>query len=252
MRVSARTSMRLKRIRRRFGIGAPQVTIRSQIPWYGRWAIGLLAIGIVLLVIGLGFGLRIDGGRDAVAADELRSLRSHVMELDAELTRLRGIAGAGESSIQLERATLRKLSQQVQLLESENALLKEDLAFFEGILPSSGGGESGIRIDRFRVERGMKSGEYRYKMLVINGAAAQAKEFRGSLELLVRVKQGGRESEIRFPSEERPESLKYQVEVNGFHRIDGVFEIPQGMDVLSAEARLLQGSAVRARQSTML
>ena len=67
VRVSARTSMRLKRIRRRFGIGAPQVTIRSQIPWYGRWAIGLLAIGIVLLVVGLGFGLRIDGGRDAVA-----------------------------------------------------------------------------------------------------------------------------------------------------------------------------------------
>ena len=252
MKVSARTTMRLKRIRRRFGIGAPRVTIRSQIPWYGRWAIGLVALGVLLLVVGIGLGFRVDGGRDAVAAEELRSLRSHVMELDAELTRLRGIAGAGESSIQIERATLRKLSQQVQLLESENALLKEDLAFFEGVLPSAANGEPGVRIDRFRVERGAKADEYHYKMLVINGSGAQAKEFRGNFELLVRLRQEGRESEIRFPGVGQVESSKYQVEVKGFHRIDGVFEVPLRAEVLSVEARLIQGGAIRARQSTML
>lgn len=98
----------------------------------------------------------------------------------------------------------------------------------------------------------MKSGEYRYKMLGSSmGRGRRSKSFGVVLSCWFMLKQGGRESEIRFPGEERPESLKYQVEVKGFHRIDGVFEVPQGMDVLSAEQGLPAGGAVRARQSIL-
>lgn len=52
------------------------------------------------------------------------------MELDAELTKLRGLAGTGESNLRMERATQQQLSRQVEALESENAALREDFGIF--------------------------------------------------------------------------------------------------------------------------
>ena len=175
------------------------------------------------------------------------------MELDAELTKLRSLAGSGESSLLLERAAQQQLTRQIKALEIENATLKEDLAFFEGLmLASKAGDELGARIENLKVEPSGTLGEHRYRMLVINSGGRQAKELKGSLQILVKVQEGGKDANITFPSATEPNPQRFRLEIKHFQRIEGVFSVPSGAVVKEVEVRLLQDGSLRARQSVTL
>lgn len=248
-------SIKLKRIRQRFGINAPKLAIRTHVAWYWRALaiIAMLSVSLALATWIYDAGRRIAGYQSDESEQEIQFLRNRVGELDAELTKLRTVAASGESSRMIERATLEQLSRQAKTLESENAALKEDLAFFEGLMPSSmAGGEAGVRIDKLRVEPTGTLGEYRYRMLVINNGVRQAKELKGSLQLLVKTQQGGKDVMIELPSGKEPNRENYRFELKHFHRLEGVFLVPSGAVVEEVEARLLLDGAVRVRQFVAL
>ncbi|MEI7431931.1 MAG: DUF6776 family protein [Betaproteobacteria bacterium] len=245
-------SLKLKRLRQRFGISAPKVAIRTHVAWYWRALamIGILSISLALAAWMYDAGRRIAGFDSNESVREIQSLRNYVMEIDTELTKLRSLAGSGESSLQIERATQKQLSRQVKSLELENAALKQDLAFFEGLMPSSDlGEEAGVKIDRLRIEPDGATGEFRYRMLVVNNGGRQAKEIRGSLQLLVKVQLGGKDVMITVPSEKEPNPQRFRFEIKHFHRLEGVFSVPDGAVIKAVEARLLQDGIVRAKQS---
>ena len=248
-------SVKLKRLRQRFGISAQKVAIRTHVAWYWRALaiVMIMSVSLALAVWVYDAGRRIAGFQIDESTREIQSLRNYVMELDSELTKLRSLAGSGESSLQIERATQKQLSQQVKLLELENTALKLDLAFFEGLMPASElGGELGLRIDQLRIEKDGSSGDYRYRMLVINNSARQMKEQKGSLQLLVKVQQQGNDVMITLPSLAEANSQNFRFEIKYFLRLEGGFSIPKGSVIKSVEARLLQDGAVRARQSIIL
>lgn len=249
------SSVKLKRLRQRFGINAPKLAIRTHVAWYWR----ALAI-IVILSVSLAFavwiydqGMRIAGFHSNESEREIQLLRNHVMELDAELTKLRTLASSGESRLLIERVTQERLSQQAKKLEQENASLKEDLAFFEGLLPSQdAGSEGGARIEHLRVELTGTPGEYRYRMLVVNNAGRPAKETKGSFQFQVKMQQGGKDVMITLPSGNEPNLENFHFEVKHFRRLEGVFSLPSGSVAKEVEARLLVDGTVRARQSVTL
>lgn len=247
-------SVRLKRLRQRFGISAPRLAIRTHVAWYWRLfaAVAVLSVSLALAVWMYDAGRRIAGFHSDESVREIQSLRNHLMELDAELTKLRGLAGTGESNLKIERATQQQLSRQVEALESENAALREDLAFFEGLMPLEGGAEAGVRIDKFRIDQVGVTGEYRYRMLVVNSGSKHSKEFAGTLQLLLKVRRGGKDDMIILPSDAEEDNKHYRFEVKNFHRLEGVFSVPKGAVPVSIEARLLQDGSVRARQSVTL
>lgn len=215
---------------------------------------------IAMLSISLAFaawiydaGMRIAGFHSNESVREIQSLRNHVMELDGELTKLRSLAGSGESSLQIERTAQQQLSRQARALELENAALKEDLAFFEGLMPASDSGdEPGIRIDHLRIDPGGAVGEYRYRMLVVNNGGRQGKELKGGLQLLLKVEQGGKDAIITLPSNAETNPQRFRFEIKHFHRLEGVFSVSPGVVLKEVEARLLQDGAVRARQTVNL
>ena len=135
----------------------------------------------------------------------------------------------------------------------ENAALRQDLAFFEELMPSVElGGEPGLKINHLRIEPEAKTGEFRYRMLVVNNGGRQAKEVRGALQLLVEVRQSGKDAMITVPSTAEQNSQRFRFEIKHFHRLEGVFSVPEGATVKRVEARLLQDGAVRAKQSVIL
>lgn len=248
------TSVRLKRLRQRFGISAPKLAIKTHVAWYWRALAGiaLLSVSLALTIWIYDAGRSVSGFYSDESMREIQALSNHVMELDAELTKLRSLAGTGESSLQIERVTQQQLVRQVKALEAENAALREDLAFFEGLLPASESvDDAGVRIDNLRIVHEGTPREYRYRMLVLNGGR-QAKELKGSLQLLVKMRQGGKDVMITLPSGNEPVPQRFRFEIKHFHRLDGVFSVPQGAVVISVEARLLQEGAVRAKQSVTL
>ena len=210
---------------------------------------------IAVLSASLSLGMWIyDSKRQAYAAvnedqvREIQSLRDHVRELENELTRMRALAGSGENSLQIERATQRQLSLQFRALEAENAALKEDLAFFEGL---TGEVQEVVRVERFRVDPAPVAGVYRYRLLVVNNSGRSLKSSKIDLQFVVKMRQGGQDAVVVFPSEPEPES-EQATGVKNFHRIEGEFVVPSDAEVLLVEVKLLQDGSVRAKQSVTL
>ena len=252
---TSRVAVKLKRLRQRFGISAPRVTVRTQVAWYWRALkmIAILSLSLALALWTYDAGRRIAGYDSNESAREIQALRNYVMELDSELTKLRSVAGTGESSLQIERAAFRQLSGQVKLLELENSALKQDLAMLEELMPSSVLLDGpGVKIDHLRVEASETADEYRYRMLVIHNGGRQAKELRGALQLQIKVLQDGKDVMISLPSATDANSQKFLFEVKHFHRLEGVFSLPRGAVLKSVEALLLQDGKVCARQSATL
>lgn len=252
----AGTSVKLKRFRQRFGISAPKLAIKTHVAWYWRAlaTVAVLSVSLAMAAWIYDAGRRIAGFRSEESGREIELLSAKVGELEGEVTKLRSIAGSGESSLQIERTAQQQLAQQVKALEAENAGLKQDLAFFEGLIPASesSGGELGVKINRLRIEPESLAGQYRYRMLLVHNGGRQAKEFRGVLQLLVKVQQGGKDVMITFPSESEQNPQRFRFEIRHFQRVEGLFSVPAGAAVKNVEARVLQDGVVRARQSVTL
>jgi hypothetical protein len=249
------TALRLKRLRQRFGIRAPKVAIKTHVAWYWQ-VLATVAIASVSLALAAWIfdaGKEIAGFQSGTSAKDIERLHLRISELEAELNKVRSIADSSESSISMERATRQQLVKQIGVLESENTNLKQNLAFFEGMgsAPATDA-EAGINISRLRIEPASRSGEYRYQMLLVHKGGRQGKEFKGALQLLVKVQREGKDAIITLPSETEPNSLQYRLLIRHFQRAEGVFAIPSGAVVQSVEARLLQDGVVRARQSVTL
>jgi hypothetical protein len=225
------------------------------VAWYWR----VLAVALVLsLLLALSAwiydsGVRFVGVYGGTSSQEVLLLKNRVLELDAELAKLRSLVGSGESSLQMERATQIQLSLQVKALEVENASLKEDLAFFEGLMPASVADDgAGLRIENLRIDATGVAGEYRYRMIVVNGGARPPKAFDGMLEMLARVQQGGKDVMINVTPSIASSKQNFRFGINNFRRIEGVFVLRSEGAIKGVEARLVQDGSVRAKQSLTL
>ena len=67
-----------------------------------------------------------------------------------------------------------------------------------------------------------------------------------------KMRQGGQDDVVVFPSEPEPESEQQATGVKNFHRIEGEFVVPSDAEVLLVEVKLLQDGSVRAKQSVTL
>ena len=192
-------------------------------------------------------GRRFAGYDRSEAEQELSQLRASVGKLSEETVSLRASVNASESKLQIERAAQTQLGRQVKTLEDENARLKEDLAFFENLMPSEHR-DNTLLINRFRADPGGLPGEYRYRLLLLQGGRRD-KPFQGNLQLLVTLQQDGKDAIITLPEER--EAPAYKISFKYFQRIEGTFRVAPGARVKMVQVRIFEsGSAqVRATQS---
>lgn len=242
---SPAVSLKIRKFRRRFGITAPRVVVRTHVSWQWYLAGGALVALVVLTIV----GLALQRGDAGTMEAELQSLRLQVRSLDEELLRYRSTAGTERNAVEMERSTQQRLLDRVRALELENAALKEDMLLFERLIPPAGE-EGAIRLENFRV---VSDGgrHFRYRVLMSFHSGKQTPEFRGRLEFLVTFVQGGKSQEMVIPSR-RERSGEFQVEVRNFLRKEGGFELPAGARLQSVEARVLQGDTLRARRVAQL
>ncbi len=235
----------MKYIRRRRPASAPRMTIRSRISWplKGLAVILLVSVAVALALWSYRMGRASSGFDPDAARRQLTELSAQVQRLEAERERLRGSADAAESAINIERATREQLATQIKALEADNARLKEDLAFFESMLPT-GVGAHDVAIARLEGELEAPT-RLRYRLLVRQGARGQA--FSGSLQLAVSVQQGAARV-LLFPADGAADP-KYKLEFKYYQRLEGVLDLPDGVAVKAIEARVLEKGKIRARQS---
>ena len=232
--------MRLRLLRRRLTISAPRVAVRSALPWPLRWVLFALVFGFCA-AIGLWafeFGRDI-AGLDRQTSEEMLELREQANRLRAELLDAQAVASTAGSQLTTERAAQASLVSKIKELEAENAALRDDLGFFERLLPVSGNDSLGIRGLQAEMVEPQK---LRWQVLVIQ-SAKNAPAFNGVMELTLAGTLDGKPWQMALA--EGPQS----VTVQQYKRLQGIAEIPPQAVVKTITARLSSGSTTRSTQT---
>jgi len=235
----------LKKVRQRFGISAPRMTVQTHVAWYWRM-LGLVAVlscSLALAAWMYDAGRRFAGFDRSEAEQELSQLRESVAKMHQETAELRASVNASESKLQIERAAQTQLGRQVKALEDENVRLKEDLAFFENLIPSEHR-DNTLLINRFRVDAGALPGEFRYRLLLLQGGRRD-KPFQGNLQLLVTLQQDGKDAIIALPEEGAAQA--YKISFKYFQRVEGTFRVAPNARVKKVEVRVFENGSTPAR-----
>lgn len=238
-------ALKLKRFRRRFGISAPRVVVRSHVPW--PWL--LLPVALLVLLLGLVVWLIAQKNQTGVLGQEVGSLRQQIQAQSEELSFLRSMAGTGQSEVSIERAAQQQLLGRIHSLETENTALKEDILLFERLIPVAGERAS-VRVENFRVIKESGS-RFRYRLLISFRSDKQTPDFRGRFQLAISYVNAGKVFQLILP--DRQESaIEYQLEIKSILRREGVFELPTGAVLQGAEVRILQGDTLKSKRLAQL
>ena len=226
-----------------FGISAPRMAVRAAIPWYWRW-LGLIALALIILLLSRAaydFGKEFAGFDQSEADREVQRLGASNARLQQELALVRGQIAQGERQLQMEHATYADLVKQMKALSEENATLKEDLAFFQTLMPS-GGKEDGVAINRFLVQNDALSGEYRYRLLLTQ-TGKRSKDFQGRLQFSVDVQQDNKKVVMTLPAEDDKENNGFNLNFRFYQRIEGAFRVAPNAVVKSMQVRVFENGS---------
>ena len=235
--------MRFKLLRRRLTISAPRMAVRSAMPWPLRWAVVAIVLGfcaaIGLWAFELGKGI---AGLDSGAKEELVRLRADIAKLRDERDKAQSVLNTSASLITAEKAAQERLTAQIKTLETENRALRDDLGFFEKLIPSSGAEGVAIRALQADVLAGT---QLKWQVLVIQ-PVKNAPEFRGKLELSVSGTLEGKPWSMPLPSGGMALQFKQ------YRRMEGMIDLPRHAVVKNVSAKVVEGTATRAVQTITL
>ena len=228
--------MRLRFWRRRLSVSAPRMAVRSAMPWPLRWLLAALVLGFsgALALWAFEVGKEI-AGLDRNARQELEVLRSQASQLRSDLNSAQSVANTSESLLTAEKAAQEQLVLQIRQLEADNQSLRNDLGFFERLIPGSGSGELSIR--GLQVER-LNPDQLKWQVLLIQ-ATKNAPEFKGALEITFSGTLNGQPWMLRQAPQPQAVLIK------GYSRQEGLLDVPPQAVVKTVTAKIYQGREVK-------
>jgi hypothetical protein len=192
--------------------------VRSHLPWPLRWAVAALALGfsaaLAVWAFETGKGL---AGLDSDAKAELARLRVEVTQLREEREKALSIANTADSLLKAERSAQESLAQQLRQAEAENLALKNDLGFFERLLPAASG-EAALSIRGLQAEV-VTDRQLRYQLLLMQPGRARS-EFIGHYEMTLSGTLDGNPWSQVQPGGPQP------LQVRQYRRLEGLIDHP--------------------------
>lgn len=245
--------MNWKLLLRQLSISAPEVSVRSQMPKPLRLAVLFVllafaaAAGVAIYEYGRGFG----GPDRRELMAEVERLRSQSREAEAERSRLQATVTALEAQMRVERAAQEHVARQASEFEDEAIRLRDDLAFFESLLPTRANA-SGIQIRSFRMQPDGAPDTMRYRLLV-QQAGKPERDFVGSVQMQVNFVREGRTLTLQVPDPATPESRRaLELSFRHYQRVEGSLTLPDGATAQSVVVRIMAAGQTHAQQTFQL
>ena len=185
---------------------------------------------------------KVIAGLDMHSEDQLKSLQSEVAQLRQDRDKAQTIANTSGSLVTAEKAAQEKMAVQLKQLESDNRMLRDDLGFFEKLLPASGG--DGLAIRGLQAEL-LSASQLRWQVLVIQ-PVKNAPDFNGKLDVTINGLLAGKPWTATLPG--GAQALQF----NQYRRIEGVLDLPPQAVVKTVTAKVVEGSATRSAQTFKL
>ena len=219
------------------------MSVRSALPWPVRWMVCAVMLGfsaaIGLWAFEFGKGI---AGLDTNAKDELKVLREEVLQLRQDRDKSQTIANTSGSLLTAEKAAQEKMAVQLQQLESVNLQLRDDLGFFQKLLPA--GGSDGVSIRGLQAEL-LSASQLRWQVLVIQ-PVKNAPDFNGKLDVTINGMLAGKPWTATLPGGAQMLQFKQ------YRRIEGVLDLPPQAVVQTVTAKVVEGVATRSAQTFKL
>ncbi|MFM7330800.1 MAG: DUF6776 family protein [Brachymonas sp.] len=228
------------------------MAIRSSLPWPFRWALAALVLGFCAAIGLWAFEVGKDlTGVDGSAKEELQRLRTEVVQLRDERNKAQSILNTSGSLLTAEKAAQDKLVAQIKQMESENRALRDDLGFFEKLIPA--GANEGIAIRGLQAESINAGSQIKWQVLVIQ-PTKNTPEFNGKLEITLSGLQGGMPG---TGAGGKPWTLvaggqAQALRVKQYSRVENVIDIPPQTVIKQISAKVTEGASTRAVQTLKL
>ena len=240
-------------LRRRFGISAPKLSVRTHWSWKVKGAIIAVA---VMVFAGLFYG-GFDAGRIFAGfnigkvRDEQERLTAEVIALRADNERLKQGNIELTNTAQMAVGAKDVLSKQIISLQQENTQLKEESAFFEKLVGSAASSKNGLAVQRMQAERETVS-SYRFRALVVQGSAESP--FKGKLTLIATIISDGKRSNINLPDEQPDLVASLALDFKTYQRVEGIFKVPANAQLKTLQMRVIPAGSKepRTQQSIQL
>ena len=235
--------MKFRLFRRRLTISSPRMAVRGTLPWPVRWVLGAVMLGfsasIALWAFEFGKGI---AGLDTNAKDELKLLRAEVILLRSDRDKALTVSNTSGSLLTAEKATHEKMATQIRQLESDNLMLRDDLGFFEKLLPASGA--DGVSIRSLQAEL-LSASQLKWQLLVIQ-PVKNAPQFNGQIEVTINGTLAGKPWMVNLPGGAQILLFKQ------YRRVEGVLDLPPQTVVKTVTAKIVEGSVTRSVQTFKL
>jgi len=247
---------------------ASRVSVRAQLPWRMKAVLFLALISIFALIVAAAL-VAINYSRPPVTENivassaETDKIRADAKQAMSERDRQTALSVQLDNQLKVDRAAQEQMQSQLKALENENARLKEDLAFFESLLPTPANAK-GVVIRSFRLqalnesdrepgrESNRKPGQepmaLRYRLLVQQSGRPE-RDFVGAVSLTVSLQQGGRPWVLQLPDATIPDAGPPPLSFRHYQRVEGTFELPEGAVVRSVQVKIQSNGEVRAQQT---
>jgi hypothetical protein len=244
-------SLKVKLWLSRWSIAAPRMTIKTYLPWPLRAIFFAIVVGLggAIAMWAYDLGRSLTGFNPAATKEQLADFKEQIEKLSLERDQFSTTVNAAESQLNIQRSAQTQLATQVKALESENTKLKEDLAFFESLLPADTGTQ-GVSIRRLKAEI-IAPNQLRYRLLVMQGGKGE-RDFIGNIQLAVTVFQGGKSAMMVFPEASSADTEKFKLGFKHYQRVEGILTLPEGASMKMVQARILEKGQIRAQQSANL
>ena len=242
-------------LRRRFGISAPKLSVRTHWSWKVKGSI----LGVTALVLaGLFYG-GFDAGRIFAGfnvgkvREEQQQLTTAATTLRAENEQLKRDAIELSNNAQMATGAKDVLSKQIISLQQENTQLKEEAAFFEKLMGNTNGAKKGLAVQRLQAEREAVD-SYRFRALVVQGNAESPFKGRVTLIATVVMDADNKRVNINLP-EEQPDLLaSLGLDFKTYQRVEGIFKVPANAQLKTLQMRVVPNGSTtpKAQHSIQL
>ena len=223
------------------------LVVKAHQPWKSKFVWALITL--VLVISGwtlFDYGRYLAGYNSKETATEIETLLDIQKHLENTIEGLREDKALLERAAQIERKAYNELDTTLKVLQSEILELKEELAFYRGIV-SPKDSSSGLHLQNFTLQRSGKTQTYRYKVVLTqvlkNDRLASGK---------VRLKFEGLEKgeaktlSLRQVTAKKRRELSYRFKY--FQNVEGIVELPEDF----APTRITVQILPRGRERDMI
>ncbi|MDH3066794.1 hypothetical protein QEP16_26090 [Achromobacter insolitus] len=235
-----------------------------------RPASGLVRV-VVALVIGalLGssasffYARQLYRPKDAVlvSARQAEAQEEAMRQQSTQLRYTQGQLDTADGELVIERAARQELETQLRAAQAEVGRVRDQLAFYEQLLPP--GPEGSVDIRGVEIDRG--AGGLRYKVLLMRSGRNGGAPFSGALRFqatgilkgetvkvdLAPMQVKAESGSVAIPGDSAPTS-PLALQFDQYQRSQGILALPEGFVPESVTVSVLEGDTVRASRSVKL